>query len=309
MIRLGASSSLTLSAWVDVLHLSSKWEITVMRAAAIAPLISPMDKLVFGRLYDVESWVLDALVGILGRKEDLSIEEARRMQLEDVVAIAKGRRDAQILGGTCTLEHDVLVQLVATLYPQEFGHLLQVILNSSPPSSTPAGEHLPAEALVEDTGVAQDPDAIPSQERMADLRRWICFIADPAATEHYVSRACLVKYADKHPAQRPTIFDLLMQQGLERFKQSEGKYFAKNLNAVVQAFGLFPSPSSASFGQNCWCSSRHRFDRLHLSARTSSAQCSRRPRRTCSPTRHALRLTHSMRWWTALKHESGHSGP
>jgi hypothetical protein len=224
---------------VDVLHLSSKWEITVMRAAAIAaisPLLSSMDELVFGRLYDVELWVLDALVGILGRKEDLSIEEARRMQLEDVVAIAKGRRDAQMLGGTSTLDHDVLIQLVAALYPQEFGHLLQVVTNSSPPPSMPAGEQLLAEASVEDTGAAPDPDAIPSQERMADLRRWIGFVADPTATEHYVSRACLIKYTDKHPAQRPTIFDLLMQQGLQRFKQSEGKYFAKNLNAVVQAF-------------------------------------------------------------------------
>jgi hypothetical protein len=43
-------------------------------------------------VYDIEPWIDDALADILAREEDLTLAEAQRIPLEDVVLIARGRR-------------------------------------------------------------------------------------------------------------------------------------------------------------------------------------------------------------------------
>jgi hypothetical protein len=88
----------SLSDWTDVLHLSTKWQFDAIRSAAvqaISSLASPIDKIAIGRAYDVDAWIHDALVDVLLRKNDLTLEEAQRLPLEDVVAIASGRRRAR----------------------------------------------------------------------------------------------------------------------------------------------------------------------------------------------------------------------
>jgi hypothetical protein len=87
----------TLDQWTDVLNLSSKWgfdDIRVTSVAAILPLASPVDKIVLGRTnIDCSGWITDAYVDLLKREESLTVDEARRMPIEDVVAIARGRCD------------------------------------------------------------------------------------------------------------------------------------------------------------------------------------------------------------------------
>jgi hypothetical protein len=79
------------------LKLSSKWgfdDIRVTSVEAILPLASPVDKIVLGRTnIDCSGWITDAYVDLLEREESLTVDEARRMPIEDVVAIARGRCD------------------------------------------------------------------------------------------------------------------------------------------------------------------------------------------------------------------------
>jgi hypothetical protein len=86
-----------LDQWTDVLKLSSKWgfdDIRVTSVEAILPLASPVDKIVLGRTnIDCSGWIADAYVDLLEREESLTVDEARRMPIEDVVAIARGRCD------------------------------------------------------------------------------------------------------------------------------------------------------------------------------------------------------------------------
>jgi hypothetical protein len=230
----------SVAAWADVLHLSTKWDISTIRdvaIATIAPLASLVDKLVFGRMYNVQSWVLDALIGMLGRKENLSLEEGRRMQLEDVMAIGVGRREAQILSPTCTPDNKRLRQLVADLYPDEFGHLTYVPSdddNVTP--STSSAEHQLPNTRPQSISAEREVEATPSQEQIEDIVRWIRLATEPAATEHSVSRACILQYACKYPLHGPTILDQLMKKGIAQFKHSKGSN--KYLTAIDQTFEL-----------------------------------------------------------------------
>ena len=52
-----------------------------------------MDRIVLGRKYDLEDWLLDAFFSICERLEPLSLAEASRLSLEDVVKVS-GAREA-----------------------------------------------------------------------------------------------------------------------------------------------------------------------------------------------------------------------
>jgi hypothetical protein len=95
--RLGVTPLGTLAEWTNVLHLSSKWGFAHLRVAAqqaLLPLVSPVDKLVLARTYGFTEWISDAYVGLLEREDDLDEEEVERMRSKDIVAVAKGRRQA-----------------------------------------------------------------------------------------------------------------------------------------------------------------------------------------------------------------------
>jgi hypothetical protein len=94
---LRAAPLTTLVQWTDVLNLSSKWgfdDIRITSVEAILPLASPVDKIVLGRTnIDCSGWIADAYADLLKREESLTVDEARRMPIEDVVTIARGRCD------------------------------------------------------------------------------------------------------------------------------------------------------------------------------------------------------------------------
>jgi hypothetical protein len=107
---------MSLSQWTGVLHLADKWGFSGIRdaaATAISPLASSVDKIVLGRRYKLDNWVSQGLVNLLEREDDLSLEDAKALELEDVVMIAKGRLRARRVSGVCSTP--VIKVLVAGL--------------------------------------------------------------------------------------------------------------------------------------------------------------------------------------------------
>jgi hypothetical protein len=117
----GVETITTLDQWTDILHLATKWNFSVVRTAAIhaiLPLSSSVDRVVLGRAYDVECWLMDALTEIIVREEDLTEEEDARLSRGDLRAIAKGQR--QLARMTETPSNDEVKRMVIDLFPELF---------------------------------------------------------------------------------------------------------------------------------------------------------------------------------------------
>jgi hypothetical protein len=114
----GISPITSLSQWGGILHLADKWGFADIRdaaATAIYPLASSVDKIVLGRQYKLDDWVSSGFVDLLQREDDLTLEEAKLLTLEDVVMIGKGRLRARQVSAVCSTP--VIKVLVATLLP------------------------------------------------------------------------------------------------------------------------------------------------------------------------------------------------
>jgi hypothetical protein len=99
--RLDAAPPPTPTQWMAVLGLSSKWGFVDLRTTAVAaltPFASPVDKIVLARAFGIPDWLPGAYADLFERAESLTVEESRRLPLEDVVAIAHGRCDARPAG-------------------------------------------------------------------------------------------------------------------------------------------------------------------------------------------------------------------
>ena len=81
--------------WRSVLHLSSIWGLTSLRKLALKSMDPPnaCERLLLARKYNVNDWVLPALSALCERKLPVSLEEARQMDIEDVVLIATVREE------------------------------------------------------------------------------------------------------------------------------------------------------------------------------------------------------------------------
>ena len=81
--------------WKSVLHLSTRWGFSSLRKLAIKSIRPPTshDQLVLARTYSVEQWVLPALTALCSRALPLSLDEARHMDIEDVILVAAVREE------------------------------------------------------------------------------------------------------------------------------------------------------------------------------------------------------------------------
>lgn len=73
-----------------------KWGFTSISAIAareVFLLASAVDRIVLGRKYDFDSWLLDAFVEVCKRSDALSLLEACRMRVEDIVRISQAREE------------------------------------------------------------------------------------------------------------------------------------------------------------------------------------------------------------------------
>ncbi|KZP12993.1 hypothetical protein FIBSPDRAFT_798339, partial [Athelia psychrophila] len=86
----GVHPASTVEEWSGILHLADKWSFLSIRAlsiAQIAPIASPIDKIVFGRLYGINEWLTSAYHAVCTRPDALTLEEGRRLGVDDVIRI------------------------------------------------------------------------------------------------------------------------------------------------------------------------------------------------------------------------------
>jgi hypothetical protein len=83
--------------WVSILELSTRWGFTSIRDLAIRRIKppSPLQRLVVARKYDLEQWIVPALMELCQRPESLSFDEASLLDLEDFVLVASSRQSVR----------------------------------------------------------------------------------------------------------------------------------------------------------------------------------------------------------------------
>jgi hypothetical protein len=83
--------------WSAILDLSTRWGFTTIRNLAIrcTKPPNPLDRLLLARKHAVEAWTLPALLELCSRPEPLSLEEARRMDFEDVLLVGSVRQSVR----------------------------------------------------------------------------------------------------------------------------------------------------------------------------------------------------------------------
>ncbi|KZP29670.1 hypothetical protein FIBSPDRAFT_680093, partial [Athelia psychrophila] len=92
----GVYPASTVQEWSGILHLADKWSFQSIRALAIAqiaPIASPTDKIVFGKLYGVNEWLISAYHAVCTRPDALCLEEGRRLGVDDVIRINAIRQE------------------------------------------------------------------------------------------------------------------------------------------------------------------------------------------------------------------------
>ena len=154
---------LSYEQWKSVLHLSTRWGFASLRKLALKSIRPPTshDQLVLARTYSVEEWVLPALTALCSRSLPLSLDEARQMDIEDVILVAAVREE--IRGGALRVNAADIPQyvemaqgnrLVSKVYSdklesgstgQESGSTMDPVSKSVNASTT--GEALQAEKL------------------------------------------------------------------------------------------------------------------------------------------------------------------
>ncbi|KZP25161.1 hypothetical protein FIBSPDRAFT_1009241, partial [Athelia psychrophila] len=92
----GLYSVSTVDEWSSILHLADKWSFESIRALAITqlvPIASPIDKIVLGRRYGVNAWLPGAYGTVCVRPTALTLDEGRRLGVDDVVRINAIRQE------------------------------------------------------------------------------------------------------------------------------------------------------------------------------------------------------------------------
>ena len=85
-----------------------KWGFASIRAIAACEvflLATAVDRIVLGRKYGFDSWLLDALVEVCERTDSLSLLEACRMSVEDYVRISQAREAIRLPGAHMDAAH------------------------------------------------------------------------------------------------------------------------------------------------------------------------------------------------------------
>jgi hypothetical protein len=151
--------------WSSILDLSTRWGFTSIRDLAIRCVEppSPLHRLILARKYSIEQWVLPSLLELCERPQPLSLDEARLMDLEDVVLVGFVRQSVrsptQIVGGTAIGDC-----IQAWTSGEPFKPVLE------PPATCPTESQFqppPSETLPEQqsTGLTQVVPQIYSQEK------------------------------------------------------------------------------------------------------------------------------------------------
>lgn len=86
------------TAWHDVLRLATEWKFASIRELAIdrlGPIVSDVDKVVFGHAYKVDGWVMQGYMQLVERENPITCEEGNRLGVKNLAAIAAAREEVQ----------------------------------------------------------------------------------------------------------------------------------------------------------------------------------------------------------------------
>jgi hypothetical protein len=211
VFRLGVVPIADLAGWTDVLHLSSKWNFQDLRAAAmkaIQPLASCVDMIALARTYGITDWVPDAFEKVLARKDDLTVQEARRIPLEDFVAIAKGRLQAR----SHDLKPQDQVQAVARGILGLAPIKISLVASDVHPSSSSRVSTKPQKAKAAPAELVHDKGSPEEHEMVA---RWFVQQINPASA--HAAEECLTEYTRTRIWSRPLILEHFVMRGLQDF--------------------------------------------------------------------------------------------
>ncbi|KAI6124778.1 hypothetical protein EDD16DRAFT_1703578 [Pisolithus croceorrhizus] len=95
-------SSLSQTQWISVLRLSTMWEFKDLREVAIQHLdlpsrpLAPVEKFVLASKYGIKRWLLPALTQLAERPWPISVEEGRRIGLENALKLAAVRERLKV---------------------------------------------------------------------------------------------------------------------------------------------------------------------------------------------------------------------
>jgi hypothetical protein len=209
--RLDTSPLSTLAEWTDVLHLSSKWGFAHLRAASLAaipPLASPVDKLVLARTYSLTDWISSTYVDLLEREEDLTEEEAERMTIKDIVAIAKGRRVIRTSGKVGPrVDIEKAVQSLLPVPKVRTATPGTTVLSSS--SATSKHVTPPSSSVTFDTALTPgDPRSL--------ISRWLDQLASSPLSTY--GQTCLAQYMQSDPLHISLVLDMVLERSFNRFQ-------------------------------------------------------------------------------------------
>ncbi|TFK67233.1 hypothetical protein BDN72DRAFT_753217, partial [Pluteus cervinus] len=80
--------------WTSILKVAHDWEFESVRRLAIEqiePIATPVDKVVLGETYTIPGWAEDGRVQLCIRQEPITLIEALRLGIEEVVKISTAR--------------------------------------------------------------------------------------------------------------------------------------------------------------------------------------------------------------------------
>ncbi|KZP29634.1 hypothetical protein FIBSPDRAFT_176901 [Athelia psychrophila] len=92
----GVHPASTVEEWSGILYIADKWSFLSIRTltiAQIAPIASAVDKIVFGRLYGINEWLAGAYQAVCTRPDALTLEEGRRLGVDDAIRINAIRQE------------------------------------------------------------------------------------------------------------------------------------------------------------------------------------------------------------------------
>jgi hypothetical protein len=205
----------TLAQWTDVLHLSSKWGFEHLRAAAvkaILPLASAVDKLVLGRKYGFDDWVPGAYVDLLEREEHLTMAEGKLMDLEDILAIARGRCEVRTRS---VKPRANIEEVVKRLLPRVAKEAV-----SGEAMSSPSHEGVPPLASVPPPPGAADAA---TNHSGVVTQAQISHLVDQASSdpeERSVSNEGLLRLMQEDRTRIPFVLNTVLSCGLKQFAHS-----------------------------------------------------------------------------------------
>lgn len=95
----GIYAAKTVDKWTAILDLAAEWDFKSIKNLAIkqlAPIASPVDKIVLGRKHGIDEWLADAYMQVCNRLEALTYEEGVRLGMADVITISAIRHECNL---------------------------------------------------------------------------------------------------------------------------------------------------------------------------------------------------------------------